>query len=206
MAQDSGDFPSVSFINWLWGARDNGPPFRDGDGQGPRPIDGTACIVSLPRGEVEEIWSDRPVFLIQGSPRRLAIFEGDSDIPLWTYPANEQAAVVYSGPELEPGQVYTFRAQHVDFPNTIFESRQFQVVSAAERQAIAADLATVEATVEAEGGSPADVAISRADYFWAQGFEADAWREIAVAQQLSLDVAEAVAFAYTQLCGPSPQP
>jgi hypothetical protein len=122
-------------------------------------------------------------------------------VALWTYPANEQAAVVYSGPELEPGQVYTFRAQHVDFPNTIFESRQFQVVSAAERQAIAAELVTVSAAVAADGGSLADVAIARADYFWAQGFEADAWREIAVAQQLSLDAAEAVAFAYTQLCG-----
>jgi hypothetical protein len=186
--------PSASFLNWLFTRNDDERESADtkrGDDY---------CIVSLPPNEVEEIWSDRPVFLIQGDPRHLAIFEGDSDTPLWTYPVNEQSAVVYSGPELEPGKVYTFRAQHVDFPNTIFESRQFQVVSAAERQAIAAELVTVSAAVAADGGSLADVAIARADYFWTQGFEADAWREIAVAQQLSLDAAEAVEFAYTQLC------
>jgi hypothetical protein len=196
---------ATSFIQWLLGANDEtSPPQRDAGGTGSRGDD--YCIVSLPPNEVEEIWNDRPVFLIQGSPRRLAIFEGDSDIPLWTYPANEQAAVVYSGPELEPGQVYTFRAQHVDFPNTIFESRQFQVVSAAERQAIAAELVTVSAAVAADGGSLADVAIARADYFWAQGLGADAWREIAVAQQLSPTAADAVEFAYTQLCNTSTQP
>jgi hypothetical protein len=187
--------PSASFLDWLFTRRND-----DEDTSGSIKRGDDYCIVSLPPDEVEEIWSDRPVFIIQGDPRRLAIFEEGSDTPLWTYPANEQAAVVYGGPELEPGQVYTFRAQHVDFPNSIFESRQFQVVSAAERQAIAADLATVTATVEAEGGSPADVAIARADYFWAQGLGADAWREMAVAQQLSLTAAEAVAFAYTQLC------
>ena len=192
--------PSASFLNWLFTRNDD----EDTSGDIKRGDD--YCIVSLPPDEVEEIWSDRPVFLVQGADRRLAIFEAGSDTPLWTYPVNDHAAVVYGGPELEPGQVYTFRAQHVDFPNTIFEARQFRVVSAAERQAIAANLATVTATVEAEGGSPADVAIARADYFWTQGLGADAWREMAVAQQLSPDAAEAVELAYTQLCDTSPQP
>ncbi|MDA0673127.1 MAG: hypothetical protein O3C67_05400 [Cyanobacteria bacterium] len=192
--------PSASFLDWLLtrnGDESESPGIKRGDDY---------CIVSVPPGVVEEIWSDRPVFLIQGSHRRLAIFEGDSDTPLWTYPVNDQAAVVYSGPDLEPGQVYTFRAQHVDFPNSIYESRQFQVVSDLQQQAIARSLTAVEAAVVAEGGDPAAVAIARADYFWVRGFEADAWREMAVAQQLSPAAAEAVEFAYTQLCGTSTQP
>jgi hypothetical protein len=155
---------------------------------------------------VERIWHDRPVFLIQGPARSLAVFANNSNTPLWTYPLNDQAAVIYGGPALVPGQVYTLRIQDAVLPDSVYDVRQFQLVTAVQQRAIANGLATAVAAADADGGSVGDVAIARANYFWAQGLGVDAWREMAIAQQLSPIAAEAMAFAYRELCDLTTEP
>ncbi|MDA0266771.1 MAG: hypothetical protein O2890_02015 [Cyanobacteria bacterium] len=186
-----------AFLNWIFGTSDEAPPQGGADGHGPR--GDTYCIVSLPTDQVTPLWSDRPVFLIEGSPRSLALFAENSDQPIWTYPVNQQQAVTYDGPWLRPGQVYTLHAQHHDFPSSIFEARQIELLSL-ERQV---EIAWALLGMGGADGSSVDQALARADYFWAEGLEADAWREVAAVQAESEVAAEAIATATDRFCNSS---
>jgi hypothetical protein len=184
---------STAFLDWLLGGNQDSaepPHTQRGDNR---------CIVSLPPNQVTFLWSDRPIFLIEGSPRSLALFAENSDQPFWTYPVNQQQVVTYDGPPLRPEQVYTLRVQHRDFPNSIYEARQVELLSLERQVEIAWALIDVE---EAES-SLVDRALARADYFWAEGLEADAWREVAAVESESAPVAEAIATATERLCNPS---
>ncbi|NJN20117.1 MAG: hypothetical protein HC812_01535 [Leptolyngbya sp. RL_3_1] len=103
------------------------------------------------------------------------------------YPVNQRQTVTYAGPPLRPGQVYTLRAQHQDFPDSIYESRQMELLSL-ERQV---EIAWALVGLDGSDGSAVDQALARADYFWGEGLEADAWRE--VVQSESALAAEAIA-------------
>ncbi|MGD1907273.1 MAG: hypothetical protein ACFB0C_14985 [Leptolyngbyaceae cyanobacterium] len=192
--------PSASgnFLDWLFGNSPQEPPDARENGRAGRGDD--YCVVSLPPNQVVPLWSDRPVFLIDGAPRSLVLFAENSDQPIWTYPVNQRQTITYGGPPLRPGQIYTLRAQHKDFPNSIYETRQVELISLERQVEVAWALAGIDGTE----GSSVDRALARADYFWAEGLEADAWREVMAVQSQSEVAAEAIATATERLCEPPP--
>jgi hypothetical protein len=191
----------IPFLNWLRGGNQDeseDPNIKRGD---------EFCITSFPEDRVTPIWSDRPVFLVQGAPRSLAVYAQGRDTPLWTYPVNILESVSYTGAALQAGQVYTLRAAHAQFETTTYQEVQFEVLGILEQVEIALDLADLQTEMQTAGRSPEEIALARADYFWARGLGADAWAEVAAIQQISPDAQAAIAAAYGRICGfPEPEP
>lgn len=189
---------SRSFIDWL--TRSDNPDADDD----PRTKRGDEiCMAAFAPDIVQNMWRDRPVFVVQGIPRSLALYEGDATDPFWTYPVNQADLVPYSGSALTPGTTYTLRASHPDFPSTRYEERPFIVLSEAGQENIATDLLMLQQEMTEAGGDAEAIALARADYFWQQGLETEAWAEIMPLQGESAEVTEAVEMALENLCGSS---
>lgn len=188
------------FLDWLRHPDTGAPP------RGPRPGD-NFCLVNLAMGSENAIWSDRPTFIIQGSPRSLALYLDTAQDPIWEYPVNTADVVVYTGPPLQPDTVYTLRAQHAQFPATIYEQRQLKTMSfEAEVQATINLLALEDDWRNAREASETAIEIAKADYFWQQGLETDAWATLWPLQAADPAVAGAIATGVDARCNPAPAP
>ncbi|MGD1940037.1 MAG: hypothetical protein ACFB0G_01875 [Leptolyngbyaceae cyanobacterium] len=186
------------FLNWLSHPDAGEPP------NGPRPGD-NFCLVTLGSAGENSIWSDRPTFIIQGSPRSLAIYQDVTAAPIWEHPVNDAEVVAYTGPPLEPDTVYTFRARHPRFESTIYEQRELRTMSFDDEVQTTANLISLEG--EMRNGGPVtetEIAIARADYFWQQGLETDAWATLWPLQAESSEVAEAISISTDRLCNLAP--
>ncbi len=190
----------ASFLDWLLEA-DN----QDAD-ENPRTKRGDEfCVVNFESDGVSQVWRDRPTFVIQGSPRSLALYRDTAQDPIWEYPVNEITVVVYTGPPLEPDTTYTLRARHPDFPSSIYEQRELQTVSFEEEVKTAVSLFALENESRTSGeDSETAIAIARADYFWQQGLETDAWATLWPLQAESSEVAEAISISTDRLCNLAP--
>lgn len=185
------------FLDWLRHPDDGTPP------RGPRPGGGSFCVVNYASGAENVVWSDRPTFIIQGSPRSLALYRNTDQEPIWEYPVNDAEVVVYTGPPLEPDTTYTFRAQHSQFPSSIYEQRELRTMSFDDEWRTTANLISLEGEMRnGESVTEADIAIAKADYFWRFGPEAEAWAAIWPLQAESPEVAEAISTGVDALCNP----
>ena len=185
-----------AFLDWLLGAEN-----PDGDEE-PRTKRGDDfCLVTLAPNRVNLIWSDRPTFIVQGSRRSLALYRDPAQDPIWDYPVNDAEVVVYTGPPLEPDTVYTLRAQHQHFPSSIYEQRQLRTLSFEDEVQTTMELFALEGELRTGGESEEAIALARADYFWQQGFEADAWATVLPLQGELTEVMAAVQMGYEQWCG-----
>lgn len=185
-----------AFLGWLLESSDN----QDGN-ENPRTKRGDDfCLVTLQPGEVNQVWSDRPTFLIQGNPRSLALYRAGLADPIWTYPVNQADTVVYTGPPLAPETDYTLRAEHSQFPSSIYEERTFTLPSIEEQTAIAFALADLESQLRQNDAADDERAIAKADYLWQNGFETDAWATILPLQSQSSEVAAAITTGVDALC------
>ncbi|MEO0538898.1 MAG: hypothetical protein AAF215_34215 [Cyanobacteria bacterium P01_A01_bin.123] len=147
------------------------------------------------------VWSDRPTFIIQGSPRSLALYQDIDQEPIWEHPVNDAEVVVYTGPPLEPDTVYTFRARHPRFESSIFEQRELRTMSFDEEIQTTANLISLEGEMRnGESVTESDIAIAKADYFWRFGLEAEAWAATWPLQKGSPEVTEAIATSVEHLC------
>ncbi len=183
-------------LEWFLDAatnQDSGEPPRTKRGD-------DVCWVTLPLGTVSPMLSDRPVFLMQGQPRRLAVYTTDASQPLWQYPVNEAVAVTYDGPPLQPGVVYTLRAAHPRFATTIYEERQFTILNADEQAAIATALSDRTADLQQAGATTTAIVQAQARYLGEQGLLTDMWVILLPLQATVPEVDAAITAAYTALC------
>jgi hypothetical protein len=189
--------PAINgFLDWLRHPDTGEPP------RGPRPGDGRFCVVNFVANVENLVWSDRPAFIVQGSPRSLAVYRDTAQDPIWEYPVNEAEVVVYTGPPLEPDTVYTLRARHSQFPSSIYEQRQLRTMSFDNEVQTTGNLLALEGEMRnGESVTEADIAIAKADYFWQQGLETDAWAAIWALRTESSEVAGALQMGYEKLCG-----
>ena len=185
-----------SFLEWL-----NTPPNPDAE-ETPRTSRGGSefCFVALDQETVTPLWSDRPVFLIQGGVRNLILHQVDNEEPIWTHSASDTEAITYDGPPLQPGIVYVLRAEHPVFSNDIFVTRQLTLLSVEDQVEIATTLSDLETELQGAGQSEAAIALARADYFWQQELTVDAWAAVLPLQPTSETVSEAIATAYERIC------
>jgi hypothetical protein len=184
-----------TFIHWL--TAENQDENEDSKGKrGDR-----LCVVNFPSGSTRQVWSDRPLFVVQGPPRSLALYRNGEDEPFWRYPVTQANAIAYSGPPLSPGITYTLRVEHFDFPSTQFEQRQFVLISEDNRIARSRELAELENQMREDGKSEEAIVIARATHLWQQGLLADAWAQIIPLTTTSSEISDAVETAYEQQCG-----
>lgn len=161
---------ALSFAIWSislsWYGRAYEPPAdiippRDAGGRG------EICLIS-PRSSL--IWSGQPLFIWRGAVDRVAVIDGMDEV-VWQAEPTEADGVValrYEGEALESGH-YTWRVSQLDL---ILES-SFQVMSAEEREAIAAEL-----DLETQSEEATEAAIfTRIEYFAERELWAEALRE-----------------------------
>jgi hypothetical protein len=142
--------------------------------------------------EKNAIWSDRPLFLWQGTAPNIEIrlyspFNPDREQELlWSQTISTESqttqvqSVPYTGGALQPGQSY-------DWELVIFSSEErvlkkmrhtFQVMELPERDRLAAELAVIETQLSAAGATAEQIALERANYFAQRDLWSDALQEI----------------------------
>lgn len=164
-------------------------------GGGPR---GEICILAplAPVGTLD-LWSDRPLFLWQGRVSRIEVTADGR--PVWSaLPASGDSSLVYSGPPLQPGQVYRWQ---VFLNNSPVYSIPFQLLSLEARAAIDAELATLEAQLVEASATPNTVALSRARAFAARQLWADTLRELLSIEHPDAAIEQYIQEISTRLCG-----
>lgn len=191
---------NASFLDWLLESNnqdaDENPRTKRGD---------DFCLINFEPNEMNLVWSDRPIFIIQGGPRSLALYRDTSQDPIWEYPVNDIEVVAYAGPPLEPDTAYTLRVRHPDFPSSIYEEREVQTMDLEEEGLTTVELIVLENDLRTSGAASATaIAIAKADLLWQRDLRTDAWGAIWAFQQESAEVAEAIATGIDALCNPDP--
>lgn len=135
--------------------------------------DKDVCIVApaMP-GKIEVVWSDRPLFLWQGSIGKLEVRPRNRERILWSYSIREaQNSAIYDGEALQPGQTYDL---------VVFNQRSiqilratFQVAKKQEIEGIRSDLSQLEAQMKQEGATEERIAYAKANYFAVRGMWGD---------------------------------
>jgi hypothetical protein len=117
------------------------------------------------------IWSDRPLFLWQASPKvmlqQIQLVDSSKRI-LWqkSLAATDQSAL-YVGQPLQPGQFYTWRLQWTlqDTEHSAGSADYtFQLMEPQQQQQIASELQTLTQRLQASGEDAETIANQQADY------------------------------------------
>lgn len=120
-----------------------------------------------------ELWSDRPLFVWQGAIRQLEVTDAAGAL-FWSQAvAAEDRSIRYSGAPLQPGQTYEWIIYNL--AKAAIARVSFQVMTATERDQIAADLETL--TAQYSQAMPEQMALQRANYFADRQLWADVLRE-----------------------------
>ncbi|MGH2414358.1 MAG: DUF928 domain-containing protein [Microcystaceae cyanobacterium] len=160
-------------------------------------------------GEKNVIWSDRPLFLWQGTVPSLEIrlyspFSPDREQEvLWSQTVSAQSqtakfqSVTYTGEALQPGKTY-------DWELVVSSSRRqrftFQVMESQERDRLASELTERETQLKAAGATTEEIALQWANYFAQRGLWSDALQEIYSVKNPSVDLTRNVQEILSYLC------
>ncbi|MDL5052056.1 DUF928 domain-containing protein [Oscillatoria laete-virens NRMC-F 0139] len=149
------------------------------------------------RANIQEIWSDRPLFIWQisgGTAQKIDLFLQGSDRAFWSreIPAGE-TKILYDGEPLKPGQTYAWQlSAAVPFPATS-TSIQFQVMEPQKRDRISAELTAIGLLANAQNLSPERLALEKAAYFAERELWADALLELYSVENPSAELMSAIA-------------
>ncbi|MGJ3251910.1 MAG: hypothetical protein ACFE0J_12370 [Elainellaceae cyanobacterium] len=167
----------------------------------------------------EEVWSDRPTLVWQGSASSVELYQQGGSEPIWTYPLSESDQipgldgaqteefdepvyqVTYDGEPLEPGQAYVWRVIQPFAPRPI----SFQIMTTEEQEKITDDLTALESQLEAED-TDETLAIQKADYFADQQLWSDFWQQILAVESPSDELKTVLDETIAELCPPPPDP
>jgi hypothetical protein len=151
------------------------PPGTDESDGGSRGEDGFAIAPSEVEG-MQEIWHDRPLLLWSGEIAGVELTEEESGDVVWRQAVSSaERYVFYAGAALQPGQRYEWILW--DQLDVAVDLVVFQVMTAAERDRIAGELAVLEASLKAEGATAEEMALQRAIYFGDRHLWADVLHE-----------------------------
>ena len=134
-------------------------------------------------GEVNVIYSDRPLFLWQGKVSSLEIhlytpfsLEKEQEI-LWSQTVESQSQrVLYTGKALEPGQIYDWEIVVAHESNR--RRISFQVMEKNKREQISGELEQLKTELTIWGATAEEITLERAYYFAQQGLWSDSLQEL----------------------------
>ncbi len=134
-------------------------------------------------GEVNVIYSDRPLFLWQGKVPSLEIYlytpfslEREQEI-LWSQTVGSDVQkVLYTGKALEVGQIYDWEI--VVNPQSNRRRISFQVMAGEKRDRIRSELEQLETELTISGATASEITLARANYFAQQDLWSDALQEL----------------------------
>lgn len=188
--------PSNPEINWSNVFARVPPPAR-------RPPGGSrGCgdeIIPIAPGVVgrAEIWSGCPLFLWQGTIRQLEVVQPTTGEIVWSHRvAATERTCLYTGTPLHPGP-YEWIIYN---PAKVAVTRiAFRVMSVAEREQIAAELAALEAQEPRRSElTPEQRALQRANYFAERQLWSDVFREACAVESPSNELLTALGTLFLQ--------
>ena len=123
-----------------------------------------------------KVWSDKPLFLWQGSMEGIEVGHHRSNELMWSQNLDATTnKITYQGKALQPGQNYFWR-ETVPL-ETLPTKVTFRIMEQPERDRISTELAELESKLRAEGASESKIALERVTYFADQQLWSDALRE-----------------------------
>jgi len=170
---------------------------RDGGSRG-----SGVCLIAP--GDGEMVWTLEPLLILQGDLKSTALYgvdnedpddEGRADgqasdgegteqaEPFWTAPLTPDEAFLllaiqpYDGDPLQPGTTYAQQIEGFALDGSVFSSRRFlfQIMpEGEEREAIATDLAHLEADLVHDDLDAEAIALAKAEFFFDRNLNADA--------------------------------
>ncbi len=162
---------------------------------------GEVCPIAPARAfEVPQVWSDRPLFLWQGSLARIEVTD-EKGVPLWKKPVSkETASIIYGGRSFQPGQTYLWKIFTNRFQLTPEYTLKFQTMEPQKRDRITADLTALDTQLKTKGATPEEIALQRANYFVNQNLLSDALREMYSVKDPSNTLKEIIQQTPSALC------
>ncbi|MCU0533503.1 MAG: DUF928 domain-containing protein [Hydrococcus sp. Prado102] len=152
---------------------------------------GNLCPITGLLEKQNVIWSDRPLFLWQGTGiieiKVYAPFDPNTDEKLlWSQKVktedktNPFNGIPYNGEQLQSGKSYDWELIYLDEKGRQETTNKltFQVMKSPERDRISAELNTLQTQLQAEGATTEEIALQRANYFAERDLWSDALQEI----------------------------
>lgn len=141
-------------------------------------------------GEINVIYSDRPLFLWQGivSSPKINLYgpfspEKEQEI-LWSQTLDSQTQhILYGQKALEPGQIYDWEI--IVNPDSSRRRISFQVMEKEKRDRISRELEELEKELTISGATVEEIILERANYFANQNLWSDAIQELFFLNSLS---------------------
>ena len=156
-----------------------------GKGKGGSRGDDYAIVPSGGEG-MNIIWRDRPVLIWEGALGQVEILDEDSGELLWSQTVSpDDRYIAYTGAALQPGRLYEWILG--DSFGVSVDLVIFQLMEAVERDRITAELAELEASLNAEA---AEIALQRANYFANRNLWAEVLQEAILAKDSSAELTE----------------
>ena len=148
-------------------------------------------------GETNLIYSDRPLFLWQGTVPQVEVnlftpfsLETEQEV-FWSQTVSKTNSILYSGEPLQPGQIYDWEIVVDSATNR--RRISFQIMETAERNRIYGELEQLENELTNSGATNEEIILVKAKYF----AKKDLWSD--TLQQLSdIETASVNAIANTQ--------
>ncbi|MEI2579170.1 hypothetical protein [Scytonema sp. PRP1] len=172
------------------------PPIKPRTG-GSRPTQ-VSCMISPEKSDVTTIvWSERPLFIWQGSVQKIAVRPEGSEQDLWSQPVTGRQSINYTGKALQPGQTYEWIVNSSMFV-------PFQVMEAQQRDRITSELKTLENQLKAKGVDTEAIALAKANYFAENQLWSDALQQAYSVQKPSPELDRIRKDIPNQLCNARP--
>ncbi|MCU0569481.1 MAG: hypothetical protein MUF49_23265 [Oculatellaceae cyanobacterium Prado106] len=165
-------------------------------------IRGGVCAIAPGLVGPIQVWSDRPLFVWQGSAQQLNIRSHDTREPLWTKTLDTPAEhLTYTGNALESGKLYQWQALNEN-PSESDKSQwfTFQVMPPDERNDITVDLQGIE--TEMRGETEDAIALRKAEYFTEKNLWSDALQVLYTIENPSEAILQTQRSVRSQFCAP----
>lgn len=164
------------------------------------------CLLSPGKLGKQIIWSDRPLFIWQGTTPQseINLYSAASN---YDYQQDEQLiwqetilpnteTIGYAGEKLQPGFTYDWEIishQKTDRPSII-------LMEQSQRDLISAELTAIENQLEATDANTEEIAIAKADYFIRQKLGSDALQQLYTVENPSSNLTEQIENIEQYLC------
>ncbi len=156
-------------------------------------------------GETNIIYSDRPLFLWQGTAPQVKIYlytpfslEIEQEV-LWSQTvASNSESVLYTGEPLQLGQIYDWEM----VVNSATNRRRisFQVMETEQRRRITSELAQLETELTISGANTEEITLAQANYFAERDLWSDALQKIYSIESPSADLISQIEDIKQYLC------
>ncbi|MBD2771955.1 DUF928 domain-containing protein [Iningainema tapete] len=162
------------------------PPIKPRKGGSRDPL--FICMISPDAPKPHRIvWSDRPLFIWNGSVQKIAVRTAGSNEDLWSQTVAATQITNYTGKALQPGQKYDWWVFIGESPN---KSVPFQVMESQQRDRITSQLRTLENQLKAKGANIEAIATAKANFFANKQLWSDALQQAYSVEKPSPELAQ----------------